>query len=185
MDAYEWKFWHVLYNFHCWFKNENSLRSKLALKIEKSSVNGFNYTTLYLHLLSLAKVFEAMQMAEVEKAPARASTILSGLGFSVERQSWPTKAFSGGWRMRLALARALFSRPDLLLLDEPTNMLDIKAILWLERYLQKWPTTLLVVSHDRNFLDTVSNLIYIYCPNLIPCSGTDNKNSLSMPIWVS
>lgn len=104
----------------------------------------------------LAKIYEAMQLAEVEKAPARASTILSGLGFSVERQSWPTKSFSGGWRMRLALARALFSRPDLLLLDEPTNMLDIKAIMWLEKYLQSWPTTLLVVSHDRNFLDTVS-----------------------------
>ncbi|XP_011497559.1 PREDICTED: ATP-binding cassette sub-family F member 3 [Ceratosolen solmsi marchali] len=110
----------------------------------------------------LAKVFEAMQMAEVEKAPAKASTILSGLGFSVERQSWPTKAFSGGWRMRLALARALFSRPDLLLLDEPTNMLDIKAILWLERYLQSWPPTLLVVSHDRNFLDTVpTDILYL------------------------
>ena len=105
----------------------------------------------------LARIYEAMQLAEVEKAPARASTILSGLGFSVERQSWPTKAFSGGWRMRLALARALFSKPDLLLLDEPTNMLDIKAILWLEKYLQSWPTTLLVVSHDRNFLDTVYN----------------------------
>lgn len=103
----------------------------------------------------LARVYEAMQLAEVDKAPARASAILSGLGFTVERQSWPTKAFSGGWRMRLALARALFSRPDLLLLDEPTNMLDIKAILWLEKYLQSWPTTLLVVSHDRNFLDTV------------------------------
>uniref|UniRef100_A0ABD2W3U2 ABC transporter domain-containing protein n=1 Tax=Trichogramma kaykai TaxID=54128 RepID=A0ABD2W3U2_9HYME len=110
----------------------------------------------------LAKVFEAMQLAEVEKAPAKASTILSGLGFSVERQSWPTKAFSGGWRMRLALARALFSRPDLLLLDEPTNMLDIKAILWLEKYLQSWPTTLLVVSHDRNFLDTVpTDILYL------------------------
>lgn len=103
----------------------------------------------------LARIYEAMQLAEVDKAPARASAILSGLGFSVERQLWPTKAFSGGWRMRLALARALFSRPDLLLLDEPTNMLDIKAILWLEKYLQSWPTTLLVVSHDRNFLDTV------------------------------
>lgn len=109
----------------------------------------------------LAKIYEAMQLAEVEKAPAKASTILSGLGFSVERQSWPTKSFSGGWRMRLALARALFSKPDLLLLDEPTNMLDIKAILWLEKYLQSWQTTLLVVSHDRNFLDTVS--VFIYC----------------------
>ncbi|CAD1477472.1 unnamed protein product, partial [Heterotrigona itama] len=110
----------------------------------------------------LARVYEAMQLAEVDKAPARASAILSGLGFSVERQSWPTKAFSGGWRMRLALARALFSRPDLLLLDEPTNMLDIKAILWLEKYLQSWPTTLLVVSHDRNFLDTVpTDILYL------------------------
>ncbi|XP_063975787.1 ATP-binding cassette sub-family F member 3 isoform X2 [Diachasmimorpha longicaudata] len=110
----------------------------------------------------LAKVYEAMQTAEVEKAPSRAGAILSGLGFSVERQSWPTKAFSGGWRMRLALARALFSRPDLLLLDEPTNMLDIKAILWLEKYLQCWPTTLLVVSHDRNFLDTVpTDILYL------------------------
>ncbi|XP_015590297.1 ATP-binding cassette sub-family F member 3 isoform X2 [Cephus cinctus] len=110
----------------------------------------------------LAKVYEAMRLAEVDKAPARASAILSGLGFSVERQAWPTKAFSGGWRMRLALARALFSKPDLLLLDEPTNMLDIKAILWLEKYLQNWPTTLLVVSHDRNFLDTVpTDILYL------------------------
>ncbi|XP_020291422.1 ATP-binding cassette sub-family F member 3 isoform X1 [Pseudomyrmex gracilis] len=110
----------------------------------------------------LARVYEAMQLAEVDKAPARASAILSGLGFSVERQSWPTKAFSGGWRMRLALARALFSKPDLLLLDEPTNMLDIKAILWLEKYLQTWPTTLLVVSHDRKFLDTVpTDILYL------------------------
>lgn len=103
----------------------------------------------------LTRVYEAMQLAEIDKAPARASAILSGLGFSVERQSWPTKAFSGGWRMRLALARALFSKPDLLLLDEPTNMLDIKAIFWLEKYLQTWPKTLLVVSHNRKFLDTV------------------------------
>ncbi|XP_020711475.1 ATP-binding cassette sub-family F member 3 isoform X2 [Athalia rosae] len=110
----------------------------------------------------LARVYEAMRLAEVDKAPAKASAILSGLGFSVERQSWPTKSFSGGWRMRLALARALFSRPDLLLLDEPTNMLDIKAILWLEKYLQSWPTTLLVVSHDRNFLDTVpTDILYL------------------------
>ncbi|KAF7992894.1 hypothetical protein HCN44_005238 [Aphidius gifuensis] len=110
----------------------------------------------------LSKIYEAMQLAEVDKAPAKASGILSGLGFSVERQSWPTKSFSGGWRMRLALARALFSRPDLLLLDEPTNMLDIKAIIWLEKYLQSWPTTLLVVSHDRKFLDTVpTDILYL------------------------
>ncbi|XP_018394270.1 PREDICTED: ATP-binding cassette sub-family F member 3 isoform X2 [Cyphomyrmex costatus] len=120
----------------------------------------------------LARVYEAMQLAEVDKAPARASAILSGLGFSVERQSWPTKSFSGGWRMRLALARALFSKPDLLLLDEPTNMLDIKAILWLERYLQTWPKTLLVVSHDRKFLDTVpTDILYLRGQKIEPYRG--------------
>ncbi|KOB76566.1 ATP-binding cassette sub-family F member 3-like protein [Operophtera brumata] len=95
-----------------------------------------------------------LETIEADKAPAKASIILSGLGFNPDMQARATRTFSGGWRMRLALARALFSKPDLLLLDEPTNMLDIKAIIWLENYLQNWPTTLLVVSHDRNFLDT-------------------------------
>nr|CAH7739535.1 unnamed protein product [Callosobruchus chinensis] len=103
----------------------------------------------------LSEVYAQLQNIEADKAPAKASIILNGLGFTSEMQQRATKTFSGGWRMRLALARALFSRPDLLLLDEPTNMLDIKAIIWLENYLQNWPTTLLVVSHDRNFLDTV------------------------------
>ncbi|KAK6620399.1 hypothetical protein RUM44_006800 [Polyplax serrata] len=103
----------------------------------------------------LSEVYSKLQHIEAEKAPARASIILNGLGFTSSMQERATKTFSGGWRMRLALARALFSRPDLLLLDEPTNMLDIKAIIWLENYLQNWPTTLLVVSHDRNFLETV------------------------------
>ncbi|KAK5644777.1 hypothetical protein RI129_006077 [Pyrocoelia pectoralis] len=103
----------------------------------------------------LTEVYTQLQNIESDKAPARASVILNGLGFTTAMQSQPTKTFSGGWRMRLALARALFSKPDLLLLDEPTNMLDIKAIIWLENYLQNWPNTLLVVSHDRNFLDSV------------------------------
>lgn len=103
----------------------------------------------------LTEVYAQLQNIEADRAPARASIILNGLGFSSEMQQRETRQFSGGWRMRLALARALFSRPDLLLLDEPTNMLDVKAIIWLENYLQNWPTTLLVVSHDRHFLDTV------------------------------
>ncbi|KAG4078968.1 hypothetical protein HA402_010920 [Bradysia odoriphaga] len=103
----------------------------------------------------LTEIYQSLELIESDKAPARASIILIGLGFTKEMQARSTKTFSGGWRMRLALARALFSKPDLLLLDEPTNMLDIKAIIWLENYLQNWPTTLLVVSHDRNFLDTV------------------------------
>ncbi|XP_023224530.1 ATP-binding cassette sub-family F member 3-like isoform X1 [Centruroides sculpturatus] len=103
----------------------------------------------------LAEVYAQLQQIEADKAPARASVILAGLGFTPKMQQTATREFSGGWRMRIALARALFSKPDLLLLDEPTNMLDMKAIIWLENYLQNWPTTLLVVSHDRKFLDTV------------------------------
>ncbi|XP_046390041.1 ATP-binding cassette sub-family F member 3 [Ischnura elegans] len=120
----------------------------------------------------LAEVYAELQHIEADKAPARASIILAGLGFSAERQLRPTKEFSGGWRMRLALARALFSRPDLLLLDEPTNMLDIKAIIWLENYLQNWPTTLLVVSHDRNFLDTVpTDILHLHSQRIDPYKG--------------
>ena len=97
----------------------------------------------------------------------RASMILNGLGFDKEMQGMKTKEFSGGWRMRLALARALFTKPDLLLLDEPTNMLDVKAILWLENYLQSWPTTLLVVSHDRMFLDSVAtDIVFLHSKDL-------------------
>ncbi|KAF8781754.1 ATP-binding cassette sub-family F member 3 like protein [Argiope bruennichi] len=104
----------------------------------------------------LQEIYAELQQMEADKAPARASVILAGLGFSPEMQRKATKEFSGGWRMRIALARALFSKPDLLLLDEPTNMLDMKAIIWLENYLQTWESTILVVSHDRRFLDTVA-----------------------------
>lgn len=104
----------------------------------------------------LNSVYQEMAAIEADKAPARASIILAGLGFTPEMQGRATKTFSGGWRMRIALARALFSRPDLLLLDEPTNMLDMKAIIWLTNYLvNHWESTLLVVSHDRIFLTDV------------------------------
>lgn len=93
---------------------------------------------------------------ESDKAEPRAASILAGLGFSVEAQQKPTKAFSGGWRMRLALARALFCEPDLLLLDEPSNMLDVPSITFLSNYLQSYPSTVLVVSHDRAFLNEVA-----------------------------
>ncbi|KAL7748216.1 hypothetical protein RI367_006402 [Sorochytrium milnesiophthora] len=104
----------------------------------------------------LKEVFQKLEDIDAHRAEARASSILSGLGFTAEMQKQPTKSFSGGWKMRLALARALFCRPDLLLLDEPTNHLDIPAVVWLSNYLVKWPSTLLVVSHDREFLDTVA-----------------------------
>jgi len=115
----------------------------------------------------LSEIYAKLEDIEADKAPAKASMILDGLGFSTEMQRMTTKEFSGGWRMRLALARALFTKPDLLLLDEPTNMLDVKAILWLENYLQTWPTTLFVVSHDRMFLDAVStDIIFLHSKNL-------------------
>ncbi|EDW18949.1 ATP-binding cassette sub-family F member 3 [Drosophila mojavensis] len=120
----------------------------------------------------LSETYAALQNIEADKAVARASVILKGLGFDADMQQRPTKSFSGGWRMRLALARALFSKPDLLLLDEPTNMLDIKAIIWLETYLQTWPTTILVVSHDRNFLDTVpTDIIHLHSQELEAYKG--------------
>lgn len=88
-------------------------------------------------------------------APARAAALLDGLGFLPEQIHHPVKAFSGGWRMRLNLAQALIARADLLLLDEPTNHLDVDAIFWLENWLQRFPGTLMVISHDRDFLDAV------------------------------
>ncbi len=99
-----------------------------------------------------------LKLAEIEadKAESRAGAILAGLGFSAEHQHDPTRSFSGGWRMRLALARALFCRPDLLLLDEPSNMLDVPSITYLADYLQSYPSTVLVVSHDRAFLNEIA-----------------------------
>src|SRR5512135_1855710 len=92
-------------------------------------------------------------------AKARAAQLLKGLGFSQEELERPVKSFSGGWRMRLNLARALMRRADLLLLDEPTNHLDLEAILWLEQYLARYPGSLLIVSHDREFLNACVNRI--------------------------
>ncbi len=86
---------------------------------------------------------------------SRAATLLNGLGFSTEQLQLPVKSFSGGWRMRLNLAQALICRSDLLLLDEPTNHLDLDAVIWLERWLSNYRGTLLLISHDRDFLDPI------------------------------
>ena len=103
-----------------------------------------------LHLL-----YERMEVIDGFTAESRASRLLHGLGFAADDYTKPVREFSGGWRMRLNLARALMCRSDILLLDEPTNHLDLPAILWLERWLKQYEGILLVVSHDRDFLDQI------------------------------
>src|SRR5580700_10818253 len=102
----------------------------------------------------IAEIQTRLVDIEAHSAPARAAAILSGLGFSSEDQNRPCSEFSGGWRMRVALAATLFAAPDLLLLDEPTNYLDLEGTLWLEDHLANYPRTVIVISHDRDLLDT-------------------------------
>jgi len=103
----------------------------------------------------LNEVYDELRAIGSDQAEPKARRLLSGLGFTREMQERPTNKFSGGWRMRVSLARALYIEPTLLMLDEPTNHLDLNAVIWLDNYLQNWKKTLLVVSHDQSFLDNV------------------------------
>ena len=107
----------------------------------------------------IAEIHVRLADIEAHAAPARAAEILAGLGFDEEAQNRALKEFSGGWRMRVALAAVLFSRPDLLLLDEPTNYLDLEGALWLIDYLKSYPATIVVISHDRDLLNEVCDHI--------------------------
>jgi ATP-binding cassette subfamily F protein 3 len=109
----------------------------------------------------LGEIHERLIAIDAHTAPSRASRILAGLGFDEEAQHRPLESFSGGWRMRVALAALLFSQPDLLLLDEPSNHLDLEAVLWLEDFLKSYPATILLVSHERDFLNNVVDHIPI------------------------
>eukprot|EP00604_Paraphysomonas_vestita_P001674 CAMPEP_0174822380 /NCGR_PEP_ID=MMETSP1107-20130205/15307_1 /TAXON_ID=36770 /ORGANISM="Paraphysomonas vestita, Strain GFlagA" /LENGTH=618 /DNA_ID=CAMNT_0016041103 /DNA_START=103 /DNA_END=1956 /DNA_ORIENTATION=- len=110
----------------------------------------------------LSQVYERMAQIGADSAEARAASILTGLQFTEEMQNTPTSALSGGWRMRVALAGALFIEPDILMLDEPTNHLDLEAVLWLQEYLNHYKNTILLVSHDRAFLNEICTDIILF-----------------------
>jgi ATP-binding cassette subfamily F protein 3 len=107
----------------------------------------------------LAEIYARLDDIGAHSADSRAARILAGLGFDNEAQSRPAAEFSGGWRMRVALAAVLFSRPDILLLDEPTNYLDLEGTLWLENYVNRYPGTVVIISHDRDLLNRAVNAI--------------------------
>ena len=125
----------------------------LAADIERAALMAESEACADPH--RLAEVHDRLITIEAHSAPSRAARILVGLGFDEEAQHRPLDSFSGGWRMRVALAALLFSQPDLLLLDEPSNHLDLEAVLWLEDFLRAYPATILLVSHERDFLNNV------------------------------
>jgi ATP-binding cassette, subfamily F, member 3 len=121
----------------------------------------------------IADIYTRLTDINAYDAPARAATILAGLGFDEENQQKPLKDFSGGWRMRVALAAALFLEPDLLMLDEPTNHLDFEALVWLENYLTNYPHTLIIISHDRDILNkTVTHIAHLDQCKLVNYTGS-------------
>src|SRR6476659_4849584 len=121
----------------------------------------------------IAEIQTRLVDIDAHSAPARAAAILSGLGFSSADQARPCSEFSGGWRMRVALAATLFAAPDLLLLDEPTNYLDLEGTLWLEDHLANYPRTVIVISHDRDLLDTsVDQILHLDRGKLTLYRGT-------------
>ena len=124
----------------------------------------------------MAHAYMALHDAGAHDAPARAQALILGLGFRMDELDRPVNSFSGGWRMRLQLARALMCPSDLLLLDEPTNHLDLDALVWLEAWLQRYSGTMLVISHDREFLDAVTNVtVHIERAQLTRYGGNYSK----------
>ncbi len=124
----------------------------------------------------MAHAYMALHDAGAHDAPARAQALILGLGFKTRELDQPVNSFSGGWRMRLQLARALMCPADLLLLDEPTNHLDLDALVWLEAWLKKFEGTMLVISHDREFLDAVTNVtLHIDAARLVRYGGNYSK----------
>ncbi|MEM5368378.1 ATP-binding cassette domain-containing protein [Paraburkholderia azotifigens] len=126
--------------------------------------------------MRMAHAYMALHDAGAHDAPARAQALILGLGFSAAQLSQPVNSFSGGWRMRLQLARALMCPSDLLLLDEPTNHLDLDALVWLEAWLKRYQGTMVVISHDREFLDAVTEVtVHVDNARLVRYGGNYSK----------
>ncbi|MFL9988491.1 ABC-F family ATP-binding cassette domain-containing protein [Paraburkholderia sediminicola] len=126
--------------------------------------------------MRMAHAYMALHDAGAHDAPARAQALIQGLGFSAAQLSQPVNSFSGGWRMRLQLARALMCPSDLLLLDEPTNHLDLDALVWLEAWLKRYQGTMVVISHDREFLDAVTQVtVHVDNAKLVRYGGNYSK----------
>ncbi len=124
----------------------------------------------------MAHAYMELHDAGAHDAPARAQALILGLGFKTTELTNPVNSFSGGWRMRLQLARALLCPSDLLLLDEPTNHLDLDALVWLEAWLKRYEGTMIVISHDREFLDAVTNVtLHIDTAKLVRYGGNYSK----------
>ena len=137
---------------------------RIRLESEAAELTAAESDTASERLLG---IYERLEELDAATAETRAAEILNGLGFTFEMQQTKVKHFSGGWRMRVALARCLFIGPSMLLLDEPTNHLDLEACVWLESELKKYKRILLLVSHSQDFLNSVcTNIIHFHCEKL-------------------
>ena len=146
------------------------LDAVLAADVERSALMAENEACHDGH--RLAEIHARLDEIGAASAPSRAASILNGLGFDNEKQRRPCGEFSGGWRMRVALAGTLFSDPDLLILDEPSNHLDLEAMLWLTEHLKRFRNTILMVSHDRDLLnDVCDHIVHIDQQKLVPYTG--------------
>lgn len=142
----------------------------LAADIERSRLLAEAETSHDGH--RIAEIHARLADIDAHSAEARAATILAGLGFDAAAQARPCSAFSGGWRMRVALAALLFTEPDFLLLDEPTNYLDLEGTLWLESYIARYPHTVIIISHDRDLLNNcVDTIVHLSEGRLTTYSG--------------
>lgn len=132
---------------------------EIVLAADKERVQLLQEAETATDPMRIAAIHARLTDISAHSAEARAGSILSGLGFNSEAQKRPASSFSGGWRMRVALAAVLFAEPDLLLLDEPTNYLDLEGTLWLIEYVRRYPHTVIIISHDRELLNSATNSI--------------------------